>query len=167
MNKSLNWYDLRYLKTIVSACAFCGGLVAVPLFVVALLYGRPAPWCWWFFVPAAAAVGCLRWLFLYGIRERAVLKAQLAAGLAFPDLPLTELVRRTLYASDSWLILAGKLAVHRSFLERVTIEITDKGVHWGPTYWTVFQLKNGKRYRIHVDASSTAGKIKNWCGQEG
>ena len=166
MNKPLIWYDLHYLRTIVSVGAFCGGLVAAPLFVAALLYGRTYPWAWLLLVPAAAALGCLRWLLLYGLRERAVLKAQREEGLVFSGEPMTEAVRRILYTNEEWLILAGKLAVHRSFVERTTIEITDKGAHWGPTYWVVFRLKNGKLYRIHVDSASTAGKSKSWCGKE-
>ena len=96
MKKSLIWYDLSYLKTILSVGAFCGGLVAVPLFAAALLYARPSPWGWWLFVPAAAALGCLRWLLLYGLRERAVLKAQREMGLSFPNEPMQEAVRHIL-----------------------------------------------------------------------
>ena len=159
--KRLIWYDLQYLRNIGKAACFCGGLIAIPLFIVGMAYKTTDLWAWLLLLPGTVAATFVWWLLRYGLRERAVLKAE-AAGLTLPEALLPETSRRTLYGNEEWLILAGKLAVHRSFLERVTIEITDKGVHWGPTYWTVFQLKNGKRYRIHVDSASTGRKIKNW-----
>lgn len=160
--KRLIWYDLQYLQNIGKAACFCGGLVGVTLCVAGIAYKTEDPWAWLLLLPGTVAATFVWWLLRYGLRERAVLKAEAAAGLNLPEALLPETSRRTLYGNEEWLILAGKLAVHRSFLERVTIEITDKGVHWGPTYWTVFQLKNGKRYKIHVDSASTGRKIKNW-----
>ena len=160
--KRLIRYDLQYLRKIEKAACFCGGLVAIPLFIVGRIYTSTNPWAWLLLLPGVAVAAFGWWLLRHGLREQAVLKAEAAAGLTLPNAPLPEICRRTLYGNEDWLILAGKLAVHRSFVERITIEITDKDVHWGPAYWTVFQLKNGKRYRIHVDAASTGRKIKDW-----
>lgn len=160
--KRLIWYDLQYLRNIGKAACFCGGLIAIPLFIVGMAYKTTDPWAWLLLLPGTVAATFVWWLLLYGLRERAVLKAQREMGLSFPSEPMQEAVRHILYTNEEWLILAGKLAVHRSFLEGVTIEITDKGAHWGPAYWVVFRLKNGKLYRIHVDAASTGKRILNW-----
>lgn len=158
--RRLIWYDLRYLHRIARMACLCGGLPAALFVVVSLLYNRPHPWAWLLLLPAVMAATFGWWLLQHGLRERTILRAEAAAGLSLPNAPLPEIVHQTLYGNEEWLVLAGKLAVHRSFVERVTTLSTGKDR--SRTYYIRVCLKNGRRYTIRLDSPSTGRKIRNW-----
>ena len=67
--KRLIWYDLQYLRNIGKAAYFCGGLIAIPLFIVGMAYKTTDPWAWLLLLPGTVAATFVWWLLRYGLRE--------------------------------------------------------------------------------------------------
>ncbi len=66
-----------------------------------------------------------------------------------------------IFLSDSWFIASGKLYLHKTFIQSITIKA--RKTNQGNDYDCVFKCLDGT-HKLHVGSSSSAKEIKRWFG---
>ena len=64
-----------------------------------------------------------------------------------------------IFLSESWLIMAGKLYLHRDFIQQVSVKI--RRTSKGNDYFCVFRCLD-RTVKTHIPSASEAKKIKKW-----
>lgn len=64
-----------------------------------------------------------------------------------------------IFLSESWLIIAGKLYLHRDFVKSVSVK--SRRTRMGNEYFCVFKCVDTTR-KCHIPSASDAKKIKKW-----
>ena len=64
-----------------------------------------------------------------------------------------------IFLSESWLVIAGRLYLHRDFVKSVSVK--SRRTRMGNEYFCVFQCVDTTR-KCHIPSASDAKKIKKW-----
>ena len=163
-----NRYDQLFFRRLLKKSMLICAIPAVPIIIASLFYDvYPCDLLWGvlLFVIAEAAV-LIFWFLSLLFREHRLLKAQADLGLIFPNAPMEHLAHEPTYFADpDWIVLAGKVVFHRSFLKSVTVRSTR--TNSGSDYCVVFLCESGESCRVHVYGSSAAEAVRKWYRQGG
>ena len=164
-----NRYDQLFFRRLLKESMLICAISAVPIMIVLLfcnVYPHDLLWGVLLFVIAEAAV-LIIWFLSLLFREHRLLKAQADLGLIFPNAPMEHLAHEpTYFADQDWIVLAGKVIFHRSFLKSVTVRRTSTKIGGGSyQYSVVFLCESGESCRVHVYGSSAAEAVRKWYRQ--
>ncbi len=166
-----NRYDRLFLRRLLKESLLICAIPAVPLIIVSLFWDND-PYdllvsVLVFVIPESAIL--IIWFLSLPLREHRLLKAQAELGLIFPNAPMERLAHEPTYFADpDWIVLAGKVIFHRSFLRSVTVRRTSTKIGGGNYQYTVvFLCESGESCRVKVYCSSAAEAVRKWYRQGG
>ncbi len=155
-------YDLLYLKRSTRFVVLLFLPVSLLFLVVSLLYDAYAyDWIFSLCIVPCAVILNLLVFFVFLLREHHILKTQSRdGGFLFHDRGARPLHPTYLiFISDEWLIVAGRLALHKDYIRSITAKPQDKRNPQGG-YNVFCNCQNGKRYRFFCDSPEDVKTIK-------
>lgn len=154
-------YNLLFIRHVAVFVGVISLSLSLLLFVVALIFDTLKSQFLACLYPLF--IGALVWAASLARMPRAwrLVKAQKATlGVEFDDTGATPLYPKSgIFLCDTWLIAAGRLYLHRDFIQGVSVRARPwKG---RKDYYCLFRCRDGD-HRLFVDSSASAKKIKAW-----
>ena len=156
----LSTYTKIYIKRNLLAALVCAVICFIPLFVVSLIYDVRADDTLIAWIPFPAAALCFGVSLLPIIPFRHMVRKQEALyRVAFTDTDVKRL-DTTLYISRTWLIHAGRVALCKQHIRKITAkQVYGKG---GVSYRITVKTADNRRLVIRTTSASAVKQIQAW-----